>query len=113
VSVILVSGPQAAGKTPVAHMLASRYERGVHLEGDLFRRAIVSGREETTPEASPEALAQLGLRYGIAGAGSEAYAAAGFTVAWDGVVAGPLLGEPAPRLAETVDAILAGLPSAR
>jgi hypothetical protein len=46
----------AAGKSTVAHLLASRLERGVHLEGDVFRRSIVSGRAEMTPDASPEAL---------------------------------------------------------
>ena len=40
----------AAGKSTVARLLASRFERGVHLEGDFFRRSVVSGRAEMTPE---------------------------------------------------------------
>jgi chloramphenicol 3-O-phosphotransferase len=108
--VVLLTGPSAAGKTTVARLLAQRFERGVHLEGDLFRRAIVRGRVEMTPDAAGDALAQLELRYRIAAAAADAYAAAGFTVVHDDVVAGRLLADHArpntfvllPRL-ETVE----------
>lgn len=83
----------AAGKTTVARLLAARFARGVHLEGDLFRRSIVSGREEMTPEPSPEALNQLRLRYRRAAAAADGYFDADFTVALEDVVAGPLLSE--------------------
>ena len=89
----LVTGPMAAGKTTVARLLAGRFERGVHLEGDVFRRSIVSGRVEMTPEPSAEALAQLRLRYRLAAAAGDAYVDAGFTVVLEDVVAGPLLAE--------------------
>ena len=89
----LVSGPTGAGKSTVARALAARFERGVHLEGDLFRRSIVSGRVEMTPDASPEALEQLRLRYRLASAAADEYFRAGFTVALEDVVAGELLGE--------------------
>lgn len=92
-TVYVISGPMAAGKSTVARALAARFERGVHLEGDVFRRSIVSGREEMTPEPSAEALAQLRLRYRLAAAAADEYAAAGFEVALEDVVAGPLLGE--------------------
>ena len=92
-TVFLVTGPSAAGKTTVGRSLAERFPRGVHLEGDVFRRSIVSGREEMTPDASPAALAQLRLRYRLAAAAADAYADAGFTVVFDDVVAGPLLAE--------------------
>jgi len=65
----------------------------VHVEGDVFRRSIVSGREEMTPGASTEALRQLRLRYRIAALAVDEYAAAGFTVIVEDVVAGPLLTE--------------------
>jgi hypothetical protein len=91
--VYLIAGPMAAGKSTVAHLLASRFERGVHLEGDVFRRSIVSGRVEMTPEPSPQALDQLRLRYRLAAAAADAYAEAGFSVVLEDVVAGPLLGE--------------------
>src|SRR5215203_7388396 len=83
----------AAGKSTVARLLASRFERGVHLEGDAFRRSIVSGREEMTPDPSPEAVEQLRLRYRLAAAAADTYVEAGFSVALEDVVAGPLLGD--------------------
>jgi GrpB-like predicted nucleotidyltransferase (UPF0157 family) len=83
----------AAGKTTVARLLAQRFPRGVHLEGDLFRRSIVSGRVEMTPDASAEAFEQLRLRYALAAAAADTYCEAGFTVVLEDVIAGALLGE--------------------
>jgi chloramphenicol 3-O-phosphotransferase len=83
----------AAGKSTVSGLLAGRFERGVHLEGDVFRRSIVSGRVEMTPDAGEDALAQLRLRYQLAVDAAEAYRDAGFAVVWEDVVAGPLLAE--------------------
>jgi chloramphenicol 3-O-phosphotransferase len=91
--VYLITGPMAAGKSTVARLLASRFPRGVHLEGDLFRRSIVTGREEVTPDLQPEAMEQLLLRYRLAAAAADTYVEAGFTVALEDVVAGPLLGD--------------------
>jgi chloramphenicol 3-O-phosphotransferase len=90
-AIYLITGPMAAGKTTVARLLASRFERGVHLEGDVFRRSILRGREEMTPDPSAEALEQLRLRYRLAAAAADAYFAAGFDVALEDVAAGPLL----------------------
>jgi GrpB-like predicted nucleotidyltransferase (UPF0157 family) len=92
-AVYLITGPMAAGKTTVARLLAARFPRGVHLEGDLFRRSIVTGREEVTPDLRPGSMEQLRLRYRLAAAAADTYAGAGFTVALEDVVAGPLLGE--------------------
>jgi GrpB-like predicted nucleotidyltransferase (UPF0157 family) len=91
--IYLITGPIAAGKSTVARLLASRFPRGVHLEGDVFRRSIVSGREEIGPDPSPEALDQLRLRYRLAAAAADTYFDAGFRVALEDVVAGPLLGD--------------------
>jgi hypothetical protein len=76
----------AAGKTTVARGLAGRFERGVHLEGDAFRRSIVRGRVEMTPDASGEALEQLRLRYRLAAAAANTYFDAGFTVVVEDVI---------------------------
>jgi hypothetical protein len=92
-AIYLITGPMAAGKTTVARLLALRFERGVHLEGDVFRRSIVSGRVEMVPDPPPEALDQLRLRYRLAAATADGYFAAGFSVALEDVVAGPMLGE--------------------
>jgi GrpB-like predicted nucleotidyltransferase (UPF0157 family) len=91
--VYLITGPMAAGKSTVARLLASRFPRGVHLEGDLFRRSIVTGREDVTPDLRPEAMEQLRLRYRLAAAAADTYAQAGFAVALEDVVAGSLLGD--------------------
>jgi GrpB-like predicted nucleotidyltransferase (UPF0157 family) len=90
--VYVISGPMAAGKTTVARPLAERFERGVHLEGDVFRRSIVSGRVEMTPDLSPAALEQLELRYRLAAAAADGYADAGFSVVLEDVIAGSFLG---------------------
>jgi GrpB-like predicted nucleotidyltransferase (UPF0157 family)/chloramphenicol 3-O-phosphotransferase len=92
-AIFLITGPMAAGKSTVARLLAARFERGVHVEGDVFRRNIVSGRQEMAPDAGAEALEQLRLRYRLAAAAADTYHAAGFTVSLEDVVAGPLLGE--------------------
>jgi gluconate kinase len=91
--IYLTTGPMAAGKSTVARLLASRFERGVYLEGDLFRRSIVSGRAEMTPDPSSEALRQLRLRYQLAAAAADGFVEAGFSVALEDVVGGPLLSD--------------------
>ena len=91
--IYLITGPMAAGKSTVARLLAARFERGVHVEGDVFRRSIVSGRVEMTPDPPPEALEQLRLRYRLAAAAADGYFEAGFSVALEDVVAGPALGD--------------------
>ena len=89
--VIMVTGAMAAGKSTVANLLAERLPRSVHIRGDLFRRMVVNGRAEMGPEASPEALAQLRLRYELAAYTADRYAAAGFDVVLQDVVIGPEL----------------------
>ncbi len=92
-AIFLVTGSMASGKSTVGPLLAARFERAVCIEGDVFRRSIVRGREEMTPQPSEEALAQLRLRYAIAAAAAVAYVDAGFTAVVEDVVAGPLLEE--------------------
>jgi zeta toxin len=92
-AIYLISGPMASGKSTVGRLLASRFERGVHLDGDVFRRSIVSGRSEMTPDPSPAALEQLRLCHRLGAAVADAYFEAGFTVALEDVVPAPFLGD--------------------
>ncbi|WP_181804705.1 AAA family ATPase [Streptomyces shenzhenensis] len=82
---------EAAGKSTVAQALAERLPRAAHVRGDVFRRMIVSGREEYTPGASPEATAHLHLRHRLSAATADAYAEAGFTAIVQDVLLGPEL----------------------
>ena len=84
----LVTGISAAGKTTVSQLLAERFERGVHVKGDVFRRMIVAGREEMTWAPSEEAVAQLQLRYRLGATTADAYATAGFDVVVQDIVMG-------------------------
>ena len=109
--IVLVTGPQAVGKTTVSALLARRFERGVHLDGDAFRRFIVAGRAEMTPEASDEAMAQLRLRYRITASTARSYLEGGFDVVVDDVVAGPMLAEVVELLGIDARRVFVLLPS--
>jgi len=63
--VLLITGISAAGKTTVAELVAGRLDRAVHLRGDVFRRMVVSGRQDMVPASSADALEQLWLRHKI------------------------------------------------
>jgi len=97
-AVFLVTGPSAAGKSTVGRLLAERLTPGAYLEGDFFRRSIVAGRLEMTPDASREALAQLRLRYRLAADSAAAYFDEGFNVVLEDVAAGPFLPEYVERI---------------
>lgn len=89
VSVILITGIQAAGKSTVAQALAESMPNSVHVRGDLFRRMIINGRAEMgseTPE--PRALEQLALRYALAAEAADRYAQAGFNVILQDIILG-------------------------
>ncbi len=65
-AIYLITGVMASGKSTVGELLASKMEKGVHLRGDVFRRMIVSGREEMSAQPTEEAIRQLYLRYCLA-----------------------------------------------
>lgn len=92
-AVILVTGIQAAGKSTVAQLLAERLPRSVHVRGDLFRRMIINGRADMTPDPASEAVRQLRLRYQLAATTSDAYFQAGFTVVVQDIILGTHLAE--------------------
>ena len=77
---IVVTGVMAAGKSTVSQLLAERFSRAVHLRGDEFRRVVVSGRVDMSPQGDPEAERQLALRHRLAAHTANMYAEAGFTV---------------------------------
>ncbi|MEU6713666.1 AAA family ATPase [Nonomuraea sp. NPDC046802] len=75
---VLITGISAAGKSTVAQALAERLPRSAHIRGDVFRRMVVGGRVDMTPEQSGEAVRQLHLRYRIAAKTADQYYDAGF-----------------------------------
>ncbi|MFE3170310.1 AAA family ATPase [Amycolatopsis sp. NPDC059090] len=98
-TIFVVTGIQAAGKSTVAQALAERLPKSVHVRGDVFRRMVVNGRVEMGPADPPaEAIRQLRLRYALAAQVADGYAEAGFTVVLQDIV----LGE---HLTEMVDAL--------
>lgn len=87
----VITGIMAAGKSTVAQALAERFDNSVHLRGDTFRRFVVSGRAEMSPDPSPQAMAQLELRYELAAMCADRYVDAGFVTVVQDVILGPML----------------------
>jgi chloramphenicol 3-O-phosphotransferase len=88
--VIVITGIQAAGKSTVARLLAGRFARGVHVEGDALQHMIVSGaagvREPGDPEG--EAARQYRLRLQHMCLLGRSFSEAGFAVVLDDIVMG-------------------------
>ena len=84
----LVTGISAAGKSTVSQLLAERFERSVHVKGDVFRRMVVSGRDDDFTVPSEEAIDQLRLRYRLGASTADTYATAGFDVVVQDVILG-------------------------
>ena len=91
--VVLITGISASGKSTVADLLAIRFDRGVHVKGDIFRRMIVAGRNEMTATPSEEAWRQLRLRYHLGACTADAYHRAGFSVVLQDVIVGAVLAD--------------------
>lgn len=87
-AVLVITGIQAAGKSTVAQLVAERLPRAVHLRGDVFRRMVVSGRADMTPDPSDEAMRQLRLRHRLTATAADEYFREGFTVVVQDVVLG-------------------------
>ncbi|GAV15678.1 AAA family ATPase [Paenibacillus sp. NAIST15-1] len=90
-SLFVITGIMASGKSTIAQLLAERFAKGVHVRGDVFRRMIVNGREEMSPDAPEEAMKQLNLRYRLAAGTADVYVQAGFTTVIQDVVIGDVL----------------------
>ncbi|MDR0267780.1 AAA family ATPase [Paenibacillus sp.] len=91
--IFLITGIMASGKSTVAQLLAEKFAKGVHVRGDMFRKMIVSGREEVLPNVGEEAIRQLRLRHQLTAATADAYFEAGFNVVLQDVILGPMLQE--------------------
>lgn len=94
----LITGVMASGKSTTAQALAQALPRCVHLRGDLFRRMIVTGREEMADPPTEEALRQLHLRFRLAAQAARGYWEAGFSVVLQDNYYGPALEEMASLL---------------
>ena len=88
----------AAGKSTVAELLAHRLPRSVHIHGDVFRKMVVNGRADMTPNPSAEAIAQLHLRYDLASLTADRYAAEGFDAILQDVIIGSELADFIKRI---------------
>ena len=97
--VIVITGAMAAGKSTVADLLAIRLPRSVHIHGDMFRRMVVNGRADMTPNPSTDAIAQLNLRYDLAAMAADRYAEAGFDAIVQDVILGKDLADFVKRIA--------------
>ena len=87
--VFLISGIPGAGKTTVAHALAKRFPRAVHLEGDRIGEFVVSGSVLPNEEPREEASRQLEIRRVSLCRMADTFADAGFVVVIDDVVVSP------------------------
>jgi chloramphenicol 3-O-phosphotransferase len=97
--VIVITGAMAAGKSIVGDLLAIRLPKSVHIHGDMFRRMVVNGRADMTPNPSPDAIAQLDLRYDLAAMAADRCAEDGFDAIVQDVILGKDLADFVKRIA--------------
>jgi predicted kinase len=84
-----VSGIPGAGKTTVSRLLAQRFERSVHIEGDVVGHHFIVNGLVPPHDPHPEAERQLLLRRRNICALANNFAADGFVVVIDDVVVSP------------------------
>ena len=82
----LITGIPGAGKTIAARLLAGRFQRGVHIEGDLFLDHAVSGGVRPGDEPIAESERQLRLTWRNQCLLARSYVEAGFDVVIDYVI---------------------------
>ena len=82
----LITGAQASGKSTVAELLASRFDRGVHIRGGQFYRWVVRGWVHFDESDQAEARRLLDLRYRLLATVADEDATSGFVaVAQDNI----------------------------
>lgn len=81
--VLILTGPPGSGKTTVARLVATRFERAVHLESDDFFHYIRSGYVEPWKTESHE---QNSVVIRIVGDAAASYAEAGYITIIDGII---------------------------
>jgi len=91
--IFLITGIMASGKSTIAQALAERLPTSAHVRGDVFRRMIIGGRKEMTPDYDAEAFAQLRLRYQLAALTARTYCDAGFSAVCQDIIIGEVLHE--------------------
>jgi chloramphenicol 3-O-phosphotransferase len=89
-AIIVVTGIMAAGKSTIAHLLAGRFARGVHIEADALQQMIVSGAAWVGEPGDPdgEAARQLRLRLRNMCLLGRSFHEAGFTAVLDDIIMG-------------------------
>ena len=92
-NIFLVTGPPGAGKTCTSRALLERFDKGFHVEVDLFREAVVSGYASPLDEWTPETSRQFELSRRAAIETARIYLNSGFAVAIDDVVFPKVLAE--------------------
>jgi chloramphenicol 3-O-phosphotransferase len=97
--VIVITGAMAAGKSIVGDLLAIRLPKSVHIHGDMFRRMVVNGRADMTPNPNSEAIAQLNLRYDLAAMAADRCVEEGFDAIVQDVILGKDLADFVKRIA--------------
>lgn len=85
----LVLGIQAAGKSTVAELLATKFDRAVHVRGGQFYRFAVRGWVHSGDEPADEARRLLELRYRLSALAADQYWASGFSVVVQDNIFGP------------------------
>jgi chloramphenicol 3-O-phosphotransferase len=86
--VLVISGLPGVGKSTTARLVASRFDRGAHIEADQMQRMIVAGGvwPDGSEVISEEASAQLALRLHNACLLARSFLGAGFTAVVDDIV---------------------------
>jgi len=78
--IVFLTGAPGIGKTTLAGELATRSEKGVHIEGDRIRELVVGGRADPADPWTAEMSLQFELAHRAMGQLARTYSCAGFDV---------------------------------